>query len=229
MVEAEFDAVASDYAAQHARSIRFSGEDVGYFAHYKVADAYKIARRRALTVRRIMDFGAGIGNSIGPMRAKFPETHITCLDVSDRSLDLGRDGFREGIEFRAYDGVRIPADIGAFDLIFTACVFHHVPADMHVALLSQIRERLTPGGIFLLFEHNPWNPLTRHAVNNCPFDQHAVLISAPEMRRRLIAAGFRQVRIDYRVFFPGPLSALRILERALARIPIGAQYSLTAC
>ncbi|MGE4432097.1 MAG: trans-aconitate 2-methyltransferase [Sphingobium sp.] len=229
MVEAEFDAVASDYTAQHARSIRLSGEDVGYFAHYKIADARKIADRRNLTVQRIMDFGAGIGNSLQPMRAQFPDAHIACLDVSDQSLDLCRSELSGGVDFRVYDGVQIPGDLGSFDLIFTACVFHHIPATTHISLLSQIRDRLTPDGIFLLFEHNPWNPLTRHAVKNCPFDEHAVLISAPEMRRRLLAAGFRQVRIDYRVFFPGPLSALRIFEPALVRVPMGAQYSLTAC
>lgn len=68
--------------------------------------------------------------------------------------------------------------------------------------------------MLLLFEHNPWNPLTRHAVANCPFDENAVLISAPEMRKRLRTAGFRNVRIDYRLFFPGFLSALRAGTRA---------------
>jgi len=228
MAEAEFDAVASDYVAQHARSIRLSGEDVGYFARYKIADARKIADQRKLTIRNIMDFGAGIGNSLKPMREIFPEAHISCLDVSDRSLDICRGQLASEVDFHSYDGAQIPADIGKFDLIFTSCVFHHIPADLHVSLLSQIRERLAPDGIFLLFEHNPWNPLTRHAVNNCPFDEHAVLITAPELRRRLMAAGFPQVQIHYRVFFLGPLSALRVLEPALAWLPIGAQYSLTA-
>lgn len=228
MVEAEFDSVASDYVAQHARSIRLSGEDVGYFARYKIAAARRITDGRDLTIRKIMDFGAGIGNSLKPMRVKFPEAHITCLEVSEQSLDFCRSELSSEIDFRTYDGVQLPANIGTFDLIFTSCVFHHIPADIHVSLLSQLRDCLTPDGLFLLFEHNPWNPLTQHAVNNCPFDEHAVLISAPEMRRRLIAAGFRQVQIDYRVFFPRPLSKLRSLEPALARVPIGAQYSLMA-
>lgn len=225
---AEFDAVAASYADQHARSIRLSGESTDYFARYKIADARRIADRRGLAVRSILDFGAGIGNSLRPMREMFPDARITCLDVSEQSLDLCRKELSERVDFRIYDGHELPPDLGTFDLIFTACVFHHIPEALHVSLLRQIRKRLNDGGLFVLFEHNPWNPLTRHAVNTCPFDANAVLISAPEMRRRLRAAGFADPQVSFRVFFPGPLAALRLLEPALARVPIGAQYSLAA-
>ncbi len=228
MPEAEFDAVASDYVAQHAQSIRLSGEDVDFFARYKIVEARKIADGAGLSVGRIMDFGAGIGNSLKPMREIFPNAGITCLDVSEKSLAQCKRHGTADTEFRVYDGLHIPSDLGPFDLIFTSCVFHHIPAETHISLLSQLRGRLGAGGMLLLFEHNPWNPLTRHAVASCPFDENAVLISAPEMRKRLFAAGFRHVRIDYRLFFPGFLSALRVLEPALVRLPLGAQYSLTA-
>ncbi len=228
MLEAEFDAVAATYAAQHARSIRISGEDVGYFADYKVADAKRAARCAGLAVDRILDFGSGIGNSLKPMRAAFPDAHITCLDVSERSLDRCRAELSGGASFFGYDGIDFPLAMGRFELIFTSCVFHHIVEDLHIALLAQIRQHLAPGGMFILFEHNPWNPLTRHAVRQCPFDENAVLISAPEMRRRLTKAGFSRVQTDYRVFFPGALALLRPLEPALAWLPMGAQYSLTA-
>ena len=228
MVEAEFDAIASQYEAQHARSIRLSGEDAGYFARYKIEDMRKIADRRKLTVNRIMDFGAGIGNSLKPLRTQFPEAHITCLDVSARSLDLCRKELSQRVDFHSYDGEHVPDELGNYDLIFTACVFHHIPAESHISLLSQIRQRLARDGLFILFEHNPWNPLTVHAVNTCPFDENAVLISASEMRRRMLAAGFAQIKTNFRIFFPGPLRALRALEPALVRVPFGAQYSLTA-
>lgn len=228
MVEAEFDAVALDYTAQHARSIRLSGEDVGYFARYKIADARRMAERDGRTVERILDFGAGIGNSLKPMRHAFPNALISCLEVSERSLDLCRAQLSDGVSFHGYDGKHLPEAMGLFDLIFTSCVFHHISEELHISLLTQIRQHLSPGGVFVLFEHNPWNPLTRHAVNTCPFDENAVLISAPEMRRRLIRAGFSHVSLNYRIFFPGPLAALRPLEQALTWLPIGAQYSLTA-
>lgn len=228
MNEAEFDAVADEYKAQHIRSVRLSGEDVEYFARYKIEDVRKIADRRKLQVGRILDFGAGIGNSLKPFRALFPDAHITCLDVSARSLDLCRNELSTDVDFCIYDGQDIPPVIGQYDVIFTSCVFHHIPAELHVSLLAQIRQRLAVGGIFVFFEHNPLNPLTIHAVNNCPFDKDAVLITATEMRRRMRAAGFSNIDTNYRLFFPGYLRFLRSLESALVRLPFGAQYSLIA-
>lgn len=225
---AEFDTISASYTDQHARSIRFSGEGVDYFARYKIVDACRMADKRRVQVQRILDFGSGIGNSLQPMRELFPDAHITCLDVSVQSLDMCRRQLSENVEFLAYDGIDLPNDLGTFDLIFTACVFHHIPDSVHVSLLQQLRKRLRKGGLFMLFEHNPWNPMTRHAVNKCPFDENAVLISAPEMQRRFETAGFSDLQVNFRVFFPGPLAALRVIEPALVRMPIGAQYFVAA-
>lgn len=139
MPEAEFDAVASDYVAQHAQSIRLSGEDVDFFARYKIVEARKIADGAGLSVGKIMDFGAGIGNSLKPMREIFPNAGITCLDVSEKSLAQCKRHGTADTEFRVYDGLHIPSDLGPFDLIFTSCVFHHIPAETHISLLSQLR------------------------------------------------------------------------------------------
>jgi SAM-dependent methyltransferase len=123
---------------------------------------------------------------------------------------------------------RIPADDGAFDLAFTACVFHHIPADQHVQWLSEIRRVTRPGGRLVLFEHNPLNPLTRDAVRKCPFDVNAVLISANEMRRRFLKAGWRAPKINYHIFFPRSLAKLRPLENHLRWCAFGGQYSCQA-
>ena len=228
MSEAEFDAVAADYQAQHAAATRLAGEDTGYFAQYKAADARALANAAGCAPRRILDFGSGIGNAVAPLQANFPEARLTCLDVSAASLAVSRQLHGDTAEYRCYDGEALPDDLGQFDLIFTACVFHHIPAAAHVDLLRQLRRHLAPGGRFVLFEHTPWNPLTRHSVNTCPFDANAVLISAPQMRARALDSGFAEARVRYRLFFPGPLAALRPLEKWLTGVPMGAQYSLVA-
>jgi hypothetical protein len=74
------------------------------------------------------------------------------------------------------------------------------------------------------FEHNPVNPVTRHIVATCPFDENAHLIAAPELRRRQARAGFSAVEVRYTGFFPGALAALRPLERLMTALPLGAQY-----
>lgn len=228
MSEAEFDAVAATYRAQHEASIRASGEEPEFFAEYKASDVRRLSDRLELDVRSILDFGSGIGNSIAPLSSQFPEAQLTCLDVSGESLALARSEHGDKPIYRSYDGSHIPEDLGLFDIVFTACVFHHVPKKMQIPLLSQIRMLLRPGGRFFLFEHNPWNPFTVHAVNTCPFDANAELISAPEMRGRLLAAGFDHCDTYFRLFFPARLARLRPLERLMTRLPFGAQYCLSA-
>jgi SAM-dependent methyltransferase len=228
MSSAEFDSVAADYRSQHAASLRLSGEEPDFFAHYKARDVRQIVERAGMSPRRILDFGSGIGNAIAPLREEFAEAQLTCLDVSAESLDHARRNHGDVAIYRHYDGTHIPNDVGQFDIVFTACVFHHIPEEQHVSLLGQIRNLLAPGGRFILFEHNPWNPATRHAVSSCPFDANAVLISAPEMARRLRLAGFSQCDTRYRLFFPAALAWLRPLERFLTGLPLGAQYCLSA-
>lgn len=228
MSPAEFDAYVDDYDAQHAASIRLSGEAPDFFAEYKVAAAARDLARQGIVPRRIMDFGAGAGNSVAPLQRHFPEAALTCVDVSAASLARCRSRAQRPVETVCYDGARLPFAAASFDLVFTACVFHHIPADQHIALLVEIRRTLAPDGRLVLFEHNPWNPLTRHAVATCPFDRNAVLISGPEMKWRVQAAGFADVRLTWRLFFPGPLAMLRPLEAGLGWLPLGAQYSLMA-
>jgi hypothetical protein len=82
--------------------------------------------------------------------------------------------------------------------------------------------------VAVVFEHNPYNPLTVHAVKTCPFDANAVLIPARALLQHMKQAGFSTLVRRYRLFFPGPLRALRHLERRLAWLPLGAQYYVAA-
>ncbi len=228
VLEAEFDKFADEYEQEHAASIRLSGEAPAFFARYKINDVADILRRRGDKPLRILDFGAGVGNSLGPMREAFPDSEIVLLDPSAQSLDIARARFPGQAHCQPFDGQTIPYGDDHFDLVFTACVFHHIPEEFHVGLLAEIGRVMKPGGNFFLFEHNPLNPLTLHAVRNCSFDENAVLINAAEMKARMAKAGFFKTETVYRIFFPRFLAKLRPLERYLAGAPMGAQYFVHA-
>jgi ubiquinone/menaquinone biosynthesis C-methylase UbiE len=228
VLEAEFDKFADEYELEHAASIRLSGEAPAFFARYKIKDVAQVLQRRNKKPLRILDFGAGVGNSLGPMREAFPDSEIVLLDPSAQSLDIARSRFPGQAHCQPFDGQTIPCDDNHFDLVFTACVFHHIPEEFHVGLLAEIGRVMKPGGSFFLFEHNPWNPLTLHAVRNCSFDENAVLINAAQMKRRMTKAGFFNTETVYRIFFPRFLAKLRPLERYLAGVPMGAQYFVHA-
>lgn len=228
MDEAEFDKFADEYYVMHAASITASGEGPEYFAEYKIKD---IAREYGpssnatnTTALRILDFGAGNGGSVPYVHKHFPSAQLTCLDVSQRSLEIAEKRFPSLAHYVHFDGTHIPFSDNHFDIAYAACVFHHIDHAEHVSLLGELHRVIRPGGYLFVFEHNPYNPLTVRVVNNCKFDENARLIRGYEMKQRLMAAGFAGASTNYRVFFPHALRVLRPLERAMAWLPLGGQY-----
>ncbi len=226
---AEFDRFADEYTATHAGNIRLSGEDPAYFALYKI----KETRRRwdaegRLEPSAVLDFGAGIGNSLPHLAELFPQAEVTGVDVSERSLQVAAHRFPGVARLLAYDGSAIPLEGASFDLIFSACVFHHINHGEHAAIFAELHRLLKPGGMMVVFEHNPANPATRYIVATCPFDENAVLLRAASLKTSQASAGFREIDVTYTGFFPGPLRALRPLERFMTALPLGAQYYTVA-
>ena len=106
-----------------------------------------------------------------------------------------------------------------------AGVFHHVPVSQRLTVLRRLAGLLAPGGLLFVFEHNPFNPVTRRMVATCPFDEDAELITLNEMKQLVTISGELKVTAtNYCLFFPQFLSFLRPLEKFLNWIPGGGQY-----
>jgi ubiquinone/menaquinone biosynthesis C-methylase UbiE len=229
--EAEFDKFVDEYHSLHAANIAVSGEEPEYFAEYKVRDLAREYDARCRGGRRppsILDFGSGLGASVPFIREHLPDAQITCLDVSAKSIAIGESRWCDFAQFVLFDGVHIPLPDSSVDIVFAGCVFHHIDDQDHIILLREFHRVLVPKGMVFIFEHNPYNPLTVHAVSTCPFDKNAKLIPALRMRDRLRTASFAKAKIRYRVFFPRQLSPLRPLEKWLTWAPFGAQYYVSA-
>jgi SAM-dependent methyltransferase len=224
MDKAEFDRFADAYYDQHRENVAVTGEGPEYFAEYKIRQLRQIVEREQVGVSRICDFGSGIGNSIPYFRKYFPDAALTSSDVSERSLSLGQQRYPGNGHSVLIEDNRIPCETDTFDVAFSACVFHHIPHEEHVKWLTELHRITRPGGLIAIFEHNPLNPLTVHAVNTCPFDENARLIFARSLAKRLSAAGWASPRIQYNLFFPRGLASLRPLEASLGWLPFGAQY-----
>ncbi|QYE34623.1 MULTISPECIES: class I SAM-dependent methyltransferase [Sphingosinicellaceae] len=229
MDRSEFDQYADEYLAQHQANIAVTGENPEFFARYKIALTRQFADAARLAVRRTLDFGSGIGASVPWFRHYFDGAELTCADASPRSLALSQSRFPGGGErYLEVDGDALPLDDASVDLGFSACVFHHIGHDEHVGWLRELRRVIAPDGRLVIFEHNPYNPLTVRAVNTCPFDANARLITARKLAAAMVAAGWKTVETRYHLFFPHALAALRPVEPALAWLPLGGQYSLVA-
>lgn len=228
--KAEFDRYAADYSALHAANIKASGEEPSYFAAYK---AGFVARRLAAgaspaTSPAVLDFGCGIGNSIEHLHAALPTATLHGADPSSASIELAVAAHGQSASFTVIDGNRLAYADAAFDVVFVACVFHHIAPAQRLHWMRELRRVLRPSGRIFIFEHNVLNPLTVKAVKDCPFDEDAILLPRHELLGLARQAGFGAVGASYIVFFPHALAALRPLERALCWLPLGAQYVVHA-
>ncbi len=218
MKKVDFDQYASRYNELLREGTGFFTEDESYFARYKVAIARSLVTTSPATV---LEFGCGIGRNIPFLRAAFPGAELMGSDVSAKSIETAREE-NPGVRFWVDGGQE--GECPPFDLVFVAGVFHHIPPEERRAAADYAAARLAPGGSIVVFEHNPYNPITRKIVADCPFDEGVVLLRPREMRELLRNAGLQVTGQGFSLFFPPKLKALARLEPLLAWLPLGGQY-----
>src|SRR5437764_11119382 len=129
MDQVEFDKFAEEYTRVHANNTQLTGENPSFFARYKIeALAGRWYSEHTDPPDQILDFGTGIGNSLPYFRSEFPKAKVTALDVSHRSLTIAQKRFPGAADFVSYSGDHLSFEDKTFDLIFSACVFHHIDA-----------------------------------------------------------------------------------------------------
>jgi len=224
----DFDAFARHYRELHDANIRLSGASSAYFARLKIQI---LAQYESDEGQYVLDLGCGDGLCTAYMQQSFPSWQLTGVDVSAESIAVAQERRLPGVPFIRYDGRQLPFDSAGFDVIFMAGVLHHVRHDKRLAVLQEARRVARPQGRIYVFEHNPFNPLTRYFVRTCVFDRGVKLLAASEAGQLLHDAGWKVETCRYYIFFPlyRIFQPLQKAERWLARIPLGGQYMIRAC
>jgi SAM-dependent methyltransferase len=226
MSEPEFDRFADSYDAALERGISVSGEDKTYFARGRVQWLQRHLAERGVRPSRVLDYGCGTGTATPYLLELAGVERVHGVDISARSIEVAcRTQATARASFSTDSAC--PPD-ASFDLVFCNGVFHHIPLDQRAGALRYILASLRPGGLFALWENNPWNPGTQLVMARIPFDRDAIKLSPRTARRLVGGAGFEVESITFQFIFPAALSLLRRLECPLARLPFGAQYMVLA-
>lgn len=219
----DFDDYADDYESILQNQLKAFSSDRGYFSQSKVRVIQRLVSTKVSTV---LDYGCGIGLNLPYLIGAFPEAKVMATDISTKSLSVVKEKYTavECVEHK-----RLPDLSASLDLIFVAGVFHHIPPSERKTAVAALTELLRPGGQLFVFEHNPYNPLTRHMVNTCPFDEDAVLLSRTNMIGLLNdSLGLSVTYASYFLFFPYVFRFAQPLERYLGWLPLGGQYFVCA-
>ena len=222
---AQFDHHSDSYRDEVDASVRFTGQDVDFFARRK-ADELLASVRRLLgdpAGIRALDIGCGVGVTDGHLATSLRELHG--VDVSAEAVVVATEA-NPTVRYQTYDGSVLPFEAASFDLAFAICVLHHVePADRR-AFTAEAARVVKPGGLVVIFEHNPINPLTRVAVSRCEFDEGVQLLRRRESERLLEGAGLTVAASRYLLFVPVDAAWAHRIDRSLAWLPLGGQHQV---
>ncbi len=222
--EVDFDHFAKDYEDSVDRSVSFTGRDSAFFARRKVEILEDIVRPGlgSLQGLNLLDVGCGTGTTDRHLAPRVRTLHG--VDISEEMLAKAKHNIPKA-NFAWYDGEKLPYDDETFDVVVAICVLHHVPVSKRFKVVSEMVRVTRPGGVVAVFEHNPYNPLTRYAVNTCELDEEAVLLSFRESLQLLRDAA--DVEPECRHFLFSPLGGAIgcSLDRHLRSVPVGGQYA----
>ncbi|WP_342131815.1 class I SAM-dependent methyltransferase [Hydrogenophaga sp. OTU3427] len=225
----EFDAHADSYRQTLDDALAMGGGDSLYYAERKFAAlrAFMAERSRA-TPTAVLDFGCGTGTNLPFLRELFADAALYGVDVSSRSLELAGERHVPDCQLTSYDGKTLPFDGAKFDVVVVSNVLHHIEPPHRAATLKEIARCMKPGGLLVVFEHNPANPVTRKVVRDCPFDVGVTLVRQREIQAVLRELGYRVASLWNIIFVPAALKKMNPVERSLRWLPLGAQYALFA-
>ena len=223
----EFDPYSDTYSDLVNDSISFTGADADYYASRKAEHLIEVIGRNLGSPSQVtaLDVGCGIGITDGHLVAHLG--HLHGVDVAGDAVDVAATQ-NPAVEYCNYDGRHLPFDDNAMDVAFAICVAHHVPVPERPAFAAELARVVRPGGLAVIFEHNPRNPLTRYAVSRCEFDKGVVLLTRKDSTTLLETPGLDVIEQRYIIFTPFNRPIIRSFERTINRLPLGAQHCVVA-
>ena len=164
--------------------------------------------------RRLLEVGSGVGAQTEILLRRFPDLHVTCVDLNQAQLDAAREnlGAKPWLEGRyalhQADATDLPFEPRSFDGAFLCWVLEHVPSPERV--LSEVRRVLAPGSTVFVTEVmnaafllDPYSPnVWRYwmAFNDFQLEAGGDPFVGAKLGNLLLAGGFRDVATQVKTF-----------------------------
>ncbi|UYB51575.1 methyltransferase domain-containing protein [Xanthomonas sp. AM6] len=160
--------------------------------------------------RRLLEVGSGVGAQTEVLLRRFPDLHVTGVDLSEVQLQAARDNLqrmpwcRERYTLQQADAGDLPFEPRSFDAAFLCWVLEHVPSPARV--LSEVRRVLAPGApvyvtevmnaSFLLHPYSPNVWRYWMAFNDFQYDHGGDPFVGAKLGNLLLAGGYRDVSTE---------------------------------
>ena len=232
----EFDRHKDSYQSDIDKAVSFSGQSHEFFTRVKAEYLIDLFRKfrhdqhgtaSTNTPIKVLDIGCGHGHIHPFLLHSDVRLKLSATDVAATVVDEAQQS-NPAVEYKSYEGERLPYEDQSFDFAYTIAVMHHVPPPQWPAFLREMRRVVRPGGVIVIFEHNPINPFTRWIVRTCPIDENAVLLGRRRLSNLVAQAQFFDIESRYILFTPLNGPVYRKFDKMIGWLPFGAQYYVAA-
>ncbi len=165
-------------------AVSFSGADHDFFTRAKAEELVRLAGLHLGDPGELtaLDVGCGVGLTDRHLAGRFAT--LIGTDVSPGVLETAARA-NPGVRYELAERDRLPFPDGKFDLAFAVCVVQVLPPAERPRFVAELARVTRPGGLVVVFEHNPLNPLTRLVVRRCEFGEDAKMLRMAEAERLL--------------------------------------------
>lgn len=181
-----------------------------------------------------MDFGCGTGRSLSYFKYYFKNVkNFYGCDVSSESIKIASKIMPEAHLFvnesiEAYK--KFFRGGSAYDLVFMACVLHHMEPSTRKKWMQTVINYLKPGGYLVVFEHNLKNPYTKKIVlaPDNEVDNIHYMLTRKELKSLLLES-FPRMNIvweGYTLFSLFRKMWIIQAEKLVKWCPLGAQHCM---
>lgn len=223
VLENDFDADVEEYNANMAAQL---GEDYEKFARYKVVLTKHLISDKT---EKILNYGCGIGNDMNYFKQLWPAAELYGCDISQKSIEYAKKNYHDVHFFQSDSPEKIYEQKTKWDIVFLACVLHHIPPEERTMWMKAVADNVSDGGYICVFEHNVINPMTKrivtHPIEYPALDKLEWMLSLKDIESLLVGSHSRMETFwkGYVLFSPIRNDWITRAETVLKWCPLGAQ------
>ena len=169
----------------------------------------------------VLDVGCGIGTTDQYLTGRFGAVHG--VDVAAEAVARAAAD-NPGAHYQAYSGETLPNASASLDVVFAACVLHHIPPAERARVRTRDAACHAAGRIgrrVRAQSRQPTYSTRREPLRVRRRGRAAFSAQHCSLARRKRTRGSRKA---YIVFFPWERRPLPTIEHWIRRVPLGAQY-----
>ncbi len=132
---------------------------------------------------KILDFGCGSGRIISWFRHYFKSCHFKGVDIDAEAVQWCQNNLSDIAGFSTNNHLPpLPFEDNCFDFVYSISIFTHLPEDMQLSWLKELRRITKKNGWLILTTHG------KHLVNI--HDSKKLITKTPELEKSFSDRGF---------------------------------------